>query len=251
MRIAIAGGTGTVGRYAVTAAEQRGDEVVVLSRSSGVDVRAGTGLSEALAGIDVVLDTTNTSTTKKGPATAFFTAVAANLQRAAAERGVGFVVSLSIVGIDRTAGYGYYAAKLAHEKAAREGSVPATILRATQFHEFPGQLLRRTRRGPVAFLPVMRVQSVAARSVGERLVELAHEGPQQAVQELAGPDSANLVDLGRRLIEHRGERTRVVPLMLPGSASKAMRHGALLPRPGAQLVGPSFDDWLTSPDSDA
>ena len=38
MRIAVAGGTGVVGRHAVEAARAAGHEVVVLSRSSGADV---------------------------------------------------------------------------------------------------------------------------------------------------------------------------------------------------------------------
>jgi nucleoside-diphosphate-sugar epimerase len=39
MRIAVAGGTGTVGRHVVAHAQNAGHDVVVLSRSRGVDVR--------------------------------------------------------------------------------------------------------------------------------------------------------------------------------------------------------------------
>lgn len=49
MKIAIAGGTGTVGRLVVDAAQERWHEVVVLTRSNGVDVTAGSGIVEALA----------------------------------------------------------------------------------------------------------------------------------------------------------------------------------------------------------
>src|SRR5665647_1925678 len=41
MRIAVAGGTGTVGRYVVQAAEQSGHHVVVLSRRAGIDLQNG------------------------------------------------------------------------------------------------------------------------------------------------------------------------------------------------------------------
>ena len=37
MRVAVAGGTGVVGRHVVTALEAAGHEAVVLSRSGGVD----------------------------------------------------------------------------------------------------------------------------------------------------------------------------------------------------------------------
>ena len=50
MRIAVAGGTGVVGRHTVEAAQAAGHEVVVLSRSAGADVITGAGLGAALQG---------------------------------------------------------------------------------------------------------------------------------------------------------------------------------------------------------
>ena len=41
MRIAVAGGKGTVGKYVVGSACQAGHEVVVISRSAGVDALDG------------------------------------------------------------------------------------------------------------------------------------------------------------------------------------------------------------------
>ncbi len=48
MRIAVAGGTGVVGRHVVDAARKRGHDVVVLTRSAGVDLTTGAGLAERL-----------------------------------------------------------------------------------------------------------------------------------------------------------------------------------------------------------
>lgn len=59
MRIAVAGGAGAVGKYVVLAASQAGHDVVSISRSTGVDVQTGVGLSVALQGVDVIIDTTN------------------------------------------------------------------------------------------------------------------------------------------------------------------------------------------------
>lgn len=50
MRIAVAGGTGVVGRHVVAAVAAAGHEPVVLARSHGVDVTTGQGLDAALAG---------------------------------------------------------------------------------------------------------------------------------------------------------------------------------------------------------
>nr|MDQ6945417.1 SDR family oxidoreductase [Actinomycetota bacterium] len=247
MRIAVAGGTGMVGRYVTMAAEQRGHQVVVISRARGVDLRTGKGLDGALEGVEVIIDVTNVVTTNKKRATAFFTEVAGRLATVGADRGVHHVVTLSIVGLERTAGYGYYQAKLCHEQAALAGPVPATVLRATQFHEFASQILARTRRGPLACTPTMWVQPVAARTVGVTLIDLAVSEPVGMAGELAGPEPAALVSLARALLRQRGERVAVLSLPLPGAAGKAMRNGALLPGPGARLEGPTFEQWLTAP----
>ena len=166
MKIAVAGGTGVVGSYTVDAAEAAGHDVTVLSRQRGVDVVSGAGLAAAMHGVDVVIDTLNTPSQNGSKASAFFTAAASQLQRAAADAAVGHIVTLSIVGLEH-APTGYYQAKLAHEKAATTGPVPATIVRATQFFEFPAQVMARTKRGPVALMFRGRSQPVAARRSGK------------------------------------------------------------------------------------
>jgi uncharacterized protein YbjT (DUF2867 family) len=55
-RIAVAGATGRVGRHVVDVLEERGHDVVAISRSAGVDVITGEGLAQALAGVDTVVD---------------------------------------------------------------------------------------------------------------------------------------------------------------------------------------------------
>jgi uncharacterized protein YbjT (DUF2867 family) len=107
MRIAVAGGTGTVGRHVVAHAQNAGHDVVVLSRSRGVDVRSGEGLADALHGADAVIDVTHPDTIEQGAATEFWTDVAGSLQRTGAELGAEHIVTLSIVGIEKTS-FGYY-----------------------------------------------------------------------------------------------------------------------------------------------
>jgi uncharacterized protein YbjT (DUF2867 family) len=250
MRVAVAGGTGVVGRYAVLAAEARGHEVSVLSRRRGVDVRSGEGLAAALEGVEVVIDALNVASTRRAPAQAFFTETSGALQRVGAAEGLTHLVTLSIVGIDRASGYGYYQAKLAQEKVVTAGPVPATILRATQFHEFPAQVLAVTRKGPVALMPRMRSQPVAARTVGEHLVRAGEEQP-GGVLELAGPQERDMVELARLLLRSRGVRAVVVPVPVPGSGGRALRSGALLATAVTTIDGPAFEEWLRSDDARA
>jgi uncharacterized protein YbjT (DUF2867 family) len=248
MRIAVAGGTGMAGRYVVEAAEADGHDVVVLSRGTGVDVRTGSGLAAALEGVEVVVDALNLVARSRSDMTEFFVRTTGNLQAAGVDAGVARMVVLSIVGIDRVPGFAYYAAKLAHEEAAVAGPVPVAVVRATQFHEFAGQLLDRMSWGPVAVVPSMRIRPVAARTVGRRLVEVATDAGAAPMSELAGPEEIGLVDMARRTAHARGSRRAIVAVRVPGAAGTSMRSGALLPEDDAVIGGPGPEAWLASPD---
>jgi uncharacterized protein YbjT (DUF2867 family) len=248
MRVAVAGGTGTVGRYVVGHAQEAGHEVAVLSRSRGVDVRSGDGLARALNGADVVIDVTHPDTIERGAATEFWTEVAGALQRTGAEQGVRRIVTLSIVGIDKTS-FGYYLAKAEHERAAASGPVPSTVMRATQFHELPAQLIAITRQDSQARVLDMRpVQTVAARTVAEVLLELAETAPPGRAPDLAGPQQADLVTLARAFVRHRGEAITVHP---DAESVAGIPPDALLPADGARIQGPTFEEWLASDDAAA
>src|SRR5262249_5579142 len=171
-KIAVVGATGRVGHHAVDVLEERGHQVVRIARSLGVDVISGEGLATALEGVDVVIDAATGPSPEEQPATEFFTTATRNLQHAAHDAGVERIVVVSIIGIDgATAGYG--AAKLAHEQAMLAGPVPARILRAAQFHELVPQLMDWGRQNGTVYVPKMRTQLVAARTVAEALADLA------------------------------------------------------------------------------
>lgn len=243
MRVAVVGGAGLAGRRAVAALEAAGDEVVVLSRSTGVDAVSGAGLDEALVGVEAVVDAANVGSMDRDVVTRFFTAVAGNLQAAGARARVRRIVTLSIYGIDGLEGRGYFAGKLAQEAVARAGEVPSTILRATQFHDFGAQLMEWTRWGPFVGVPIQPVQTVATETVGAHLARLVHAG-QDGTVNLAGPRPDVLVRQVRRHARAAGLRTLAVPLWLPGRAERLVRAGALVPRGDALLDGPDFDTWL-------
>jgi uncharacterized protein YbjT (DUF2867 family) len=243
MRVAVAGGTGVVGRRVVEVARERGHDVVVLARSQGVDLTTGAGLVEKLAGVDAVIDASNRSVGRRVKAEAFFGGVTRNLLGAESAAGVGHHVVLSIVGIDDV-DIGYYAGKREQERVAAEGSVPWSVLRATQFHEFAEQALSFMRVGLFSVVPRMLSQPVAAREVGEALVDLVEAGPAGRVPDLAGPERHQMVDLVRKLSQARGLGRRVVPVSFPGAGGRAMRSGALSPTDDGPRGRVTFDEWL-------
>lgn len=245
MNIAVAGGTGTVGRHVVDVARERGHAVQVLARSGGVNVHAGTGLDHALAGVQAVIDTTNLSTTSGDASTAFFSQVTRTLLGAEERTGVSHHVALSIVGIDR-APVGYYAGKVAQEALVEAGAVPWTIQRATQFHDFAAQLFAGARIGPLHLAPRMRTQPIATREVAERLVDLVEAGPAGRVTDIAGPREESLIDMIRAYARATGHRGWIPEVSLPGALGRAQRDGSLLAAPGAVRGQQTFAEWVAS-----
>ena len=247
MTVAVAGATGRVGRHIVEVLDERGHGVVPISRSHGVDVITGDGLAAALAGVECVIDATTGSSPDEDAATEFFTTAARNLHDAGQRAGVQRMVVVSIIGTDQfTAGYG--AAKLAHERAMRSGPIPARVLRSAQFHPFVAQLVEWGMQGDVSYVPKMRTQLVAARTVAEALADLATapEPTETPISEIAGPREESLVEIATLFASRRG-----LPLKIEGVNNAAELYGldetgALLPGPGAVLAGPTFEEWLDS-----
>jgi uncharacterized protein YbjT (DUF2867 family) len=246
-KIAVAGATGRVGRHVVDVLEAEGHDVVPIARSRGVDIVTGEGLDAALAGVEAVIDAATGPSPEEQAATEFFTSAARNLQTAGERAGVRRIVVVSIIGVDRSRG-GYGAAKLAHERALLAGPIPVRVLRAAQFHEFVAQLMEWGARGDVTYVPPMRTQIVAARSVAEALADLAtgpDAGADAPILEIAGPRAESLVDLARLLAAHRGDAARVEVQGDPGNPDADLwASGGLLPGPGAILAGPTFAEWL-------
>jgi uncharacterized protein YbjT (DUF2867 family) len=252
-KIAVTGATGRVGSPLVEILEQRGHEVVPISRSNGVDVVSGAGLEEALAGVETVVDAATGPSPDQESATAFFTASARNIQRAGAAAGASRIVLVSIIGIDKFQG-GYNAAKAAQEAALLEGPLPVRIVRAAQFHEFVEPLVGWTIQDGVAHLPAMRTQLVAARVVAEALADAAEEPDVEngRITEIAGPREERLAAVAAMLFASRGDAIEVQeslggPLAKPDDPdAAAYAEGAALPNPGAKLTGPSFEEWLAA-----
>lgn len=237
----MAGGTGLVGRLVVDELRTRGDDVVVIARSAGVDLRTGDGLDAVLVGVEALIDVSNVETMAAKPSIRFFEAATAHLLAAEERAGVRHHVALSIVGCD-VVDMGYYLGKRRQEELVAAGPVPWTILRATQFHEFAGQMIDRSPR-PIALALQMPTQPVAAIDVARALVSCAVGTPGGRAPDLGGPRPERLDRLVRLELRRRGERRLAVPLPMAGRVGRQVRDGGLLPGPGATLTTEAFEDW--------
>ena len=237
--ILVTGGTSGPGRPTVEKLRAAGHDVRVLSRQPGPghvvgDLATGAGLAEALAGVDTVVHLA-TNRTKDLPDTQ-------RLLAAATSAGVGHLVFLSIVGVDRIP-YGYYVDKVASERAIAESGIPFTVLRATQFHSFPGEILAML--GGHLFLRGVSVQPIGVEDVATRLVELATAAPAGRVADIGGPEILTAPDILSRLQRAGRANRAVLSLALPGrtfAAFKTGHHLTGVPGYGTQ----TFDVWLAS-----
>ncbi|MFD5797142.1 SDR family oxidoreductase [Streptomyces diastatochromogenes] len=239
-RILVTGGTGTLGRLVTERLRADGHEVRVLSRHSrpyAVDLRAGgPGLDAALDGVETVVHCA--SSPRGGDEQA-----ADHLIAAARRAGVGHLVYISIVGVDRVP-FGYYRSKLAVERRIEESGLGWTVLRATQFHDLVVTLLQGLAKPPVVLVPAgVSDQPVEVAEVADRLAELALAAPAGRVPDMGGPEVRTFDSLARAYLRATGKRRPVANLPLFGRTYRAFRAGGHLTPEQAVGKG-TFEEYL-------
>ncbi|MFD5060252.1 MULTISPECIES: SDR family oxidoreductase [unclassified Streptomyces] len=243
MKFAVMGGTGRIGSQVVKKLNAAGHEAVPHSLSTGVDVITGQGLDQAVAGVDVVVNLTN-SPTFDDASPAFFQTSMDNLLAAARKGGVGHVVILSIVGVDQVPGLDYYRAKVLQENILKAGSIPYSIVRATQFMDFMDSVLAMTTEGDTVRLPTTPIQPIAAQDVSDAVAEVAAGTPLNGILNVAGPDVFPLDELGRITLNARPDGRTVVTDDTAGMFAAA--HGDVLTAKGDARIAPThYADWLS------
>lgn len=245
MRMGIVGATGQIGSYTVAALERAGQDAVRISRSSGVDVYSGTGLAEALAEVDAVVDVLNNRSQDEAEIIDFFGTTSRNLLAAEAETGVRHHVLLSIAGIDNGQHNPHYSGKREQERLVKSGPVPWTIVRSTQFHDFAGRVAALAEHDGAAPIAPLLVQPIAPSDVGEIMAESATGDPLNATIEIAGPETHDFVDMARRTLAARGQYIKLVPTWRD-AFDTSMAGEVLLPGPDARIAATTFEDWLDS-----
>jgi uncharacterized protein YbjT (DUF2867 family) len=162
MKIVVIGGSGLIGSKLVPKLREHGHEVVAASPKSGVNTLTGEGLAEALNGASVVVDVSNSPSWEDAAVMNFFETSTRNLLNYEASAGVKHHVALSVVGTDRLSESGYFRAKIAQEKLIKSGTIPYTIVQATQFFEFLKQLADISFDGKKVRLPDALFQPMEA-----------------------------------------------------------------------------------------
>ncbi|MFD7936616.1 SDR family oxidoreductase [Streptomyces sp. NPDC059755] len=243
MKFAVIGGTGLIGSQVVKNLDAAGHQAVPHSPSTGVDIITAQGLEAALAGADAVVNLSNSPTFDEASLDFFRTSMD-NLLAASEKAGVRHFVILSIVGVDQVPGLDYYRAKVLQEDILKAGSVPYSIVRATQFMEFMDAVLSWTADGDTVRLPATPIQPIAAADVARFVAETAAGAPLNGVLDIAGPDRYPLDELGRLTLAAKSDARTVVTDDSAGMFAAV--DGDVLTAPGDARIAPThYTDWLS------
>jgi len=244
MKIVVIGGTGLVGSKVVSNLRQKGHEVIAAAPNTGVNTITGEGLTEALAGAQVVIDVANSPSFADEAVLNFFQTAGRNL--AAAERiaGVRHHIALSVVGTDRLPESGYLRAKFAQEELIRASGIPYTIIRSTQFFEFLGGIAQSATDDQSVRLSPAHLQPIASDDVAALVTKVATMAPANGVIELAGPERIGLDDLVRRYLAAKRDTREVVTDIHARYFGTELNDKSLTPGDNPHIGPTSFETWL-------
>jgi uncharacterized protein YbjT (DUF2867 family) len=244
MKIVVIGGTGLIGNKLVALLRQRGHEVLAASPATGVNTVTGEGLAAALAGAEVVVDVANSPSFADADVMAFFEQSGRNLLAVGAKAGVRHHVALSVVGTERLLASGYFRAKMAQEQLIKEGGIPWTILRATQFFEFIGAIGQSAANGGAIRLAPVLIQPVASDDVAVALADVALAAPLNGTVELAGPEQFRLDRIVRRALDATGDKRAIVADPQARYFGTELNDASLVPGPEPRLGKIRYEEWL-------
>ena len=233
MNVLVTGGTGSLGRHVVTMLRQQGHRARIFSRqprghvdAMQGDMRTGANLDKAVAGMESIVHAATDG--RRSLRSRGDVAGTRNLIEAARRADIKHLVYISIVGIDGVA-YPYYRTKLAVEQLVKQGDVPWSIIRATQFHDFMEVLLRGFSRVPgVTAIPfAWKYQPVDAREVAARVVEVVNGEPRGMIEDFGGPQVRDFKSIAELWLNARKEERRLVNLPVPFKFGKQFADGKL------------------------
>jgi uncharacterized protein YbjT (DUF2867 family) len=174
----------------------------------------------------------------------FFQTSTRNLLSNEAAAGVGHHVALSIVGSERIPDSGYMRAKVAQEKLIKEGSIPFSIIHATQFFEFVNRIADEATSANSVHLPPVLFQPMAAEDVASAVSAVAAGPPLNGTIEIAGPEQFRFDELIRKRLSELNDPREVIADPHARYFGAELSQNSLVPIGDAQLGKIRFEDWL-------
>jgi uncharacterized protein YbjT (DUF2867 family) len=245
MKIVVIGGSGLIGSKLVKNLRERGHDVLAASPSTGVNSITREGLAQAMDGADIVVDVANAPSWEDQAVLEFFETSSRNLLAAEAAAGVRHHVALSIVGSERLPENGYFRAKVAQENLIKASGIPYSILRATQFFEFVGDIADSFAVGEELCVSPALIQPLASDDVVAALTDVVLAAPLNGTVEVAGPEALPIDELIRRFLRATQDTRQVVPDVHARYYGAVLDDQSLTPGKNPRLGAIRFEDWLS------
>ena len=147
-------------------------------------------------------------------------------------------MALSIVGTDRLQNSGYFPGKMAQENLIRNGGVPYTIVRSTQFFEFTGAIAQTGTVGQVTHVPTAYYQPIFSDDVADAMVAVALAQPVNSIVEIAGPEKMRMSELVARYLKATNDPLQVVGDSRALYYGNAINDHSLVPGDSPRLAKP-------------
>jgi uncharacterized protein YbjT (DUF2867 family) len=260
--VLVTGGTGHLGRDLVTRLKSS-YRVRVLARSPGSDpdvewirgnLATGEGIADALVGSQIVIHAATLSPAARrgyvlpkdlwsSPPEVDRDGTTRLLDQAAVA-GVGHILHVSIVGIDKPR-VPYLRRKLEAEYLIRQGPVPWSIARATQFHWLLDRMLGKMARLPMVPLPDLRLEPVDTTDFADYLVDSVGNGPVGRLPDFGGPEVLTFAEAFDQWRQIRQRPVRTMRIPLPPAVSNAAAAMSVSD-PDSRRGTITWVDWLRS-----
>jgi uncharacterized protein YbjT (DUF2867 family) len=154
-------------------------------------------------------------------------------------------VALSVVGTERLAESGYFRAKIAQERLIADGSIPYSIVHATQFFEFIRSIAQGATDGSTVRLAPVLIQPMAADDVADAVADVALGAPVNGRLEIAGPEAFRLDELIRRDLAAARDPRDVIADPDARYFGARLDERTLVPD-GDAVLGPTrYENWLS------
>lgn len=258
--VLVTGGTGHLGKDLLPRLKGA-YRVRVLARSPGSDpdvewihgdLATGEGITEAVAGSKTVIHAATLSPAARrgyfvpkdlwsSPAEVDRDGTARLLEKADAA-GVGHMIYVSIVGIDKPR-VPYLRRKLEAEYLVRQGPIPWSIARATQFHWLLDRMLGKMAQLPLVPLPDVKVEPVDTGDFADYLVGSVDDAPVGRLADFGGPEILSFSEAFDRWRQVRQRPVRTMRIPLPPAVSNAATAMSISD-PDSRRGTISWNDWL-------
>ncbi len=248
MQILVTGCTGRLGTALLQHLQESDYRVKITSRRKPEydgtfawvysDLLTGEGVDEAVQDVEIVIHaaTSPNQYTKEIEINGF-----RNLLKKLNK--VKHFIYPSIVGIDYIP-MKYFQYKLEAEQLLENSSIPYTIVRATQFHDYVEAMFLSKTYFNRYFIPgKIPFQSCAVEDYARHLIAFLDKDPQGRADDFAGPEIMTLKEMAELKIKVYRENNKIVSFALPGNLYKTFREGRGT-NPERKLGKITFEQYL-------